>query len=179
MFNIIKTRIKEGIKTKKINIEDIKKDNIVIFNEELKNKLLNKSKNKNFTNNISVRVIDSGSCNACLHEMSALTNPYYDMERFGFKFVAAPKHADVLMVVGCVTRNMYSALLKTYENIPYPKFVVAIGDCAMNGGVFKDSYATLGGIQDKLTVDILIKGCPPEPIDILAGLLLAFGKSAK
>ena len=179
MLNILKTRIKEGIKVKKINIKDIKKDNIVIFNEELRNQLLNKSENRHFINNISIRLVDSGSCNACLHELSALTNPYYDMERFGFKFVAAPKHADVLMVAGCVTRNMYSALMKTYENIPNPKFVVAIGDCAMDGGEFKDSYATLGGIKDKLRVDILIKGCPPEPIDILSGLLLAFGKPVK
>jgi Ni,Fe-hydrogenase III small subunit len=167
MFNIIRTRIKEGIKTKKIVI---KKDNLVFMNDKNLKEL-----KICFKKNASIIVADSGSCNACLHELSALTNPYYDMERFGFKYVASPKHADILIVTGCVTRNMYLSLLKTYENIPNPKVVIAVGDCALTGGVFKDTYATLGGgSQSLFQVSLLIKGCPPEPIDIISGLLTLF-----
>jgi len=166
MFEIIKTRLKEGIKTEKIEVRD---ENIEILGKQLKEKI-----DKYFQGSFAIREVDSGSCNACEYEISALSNPYYDIERFGVKFVASPKHADAIMITGCLTRNMYKAVMKAYENVPKPKFVIAVGDCVLDGGVFKGSYAIMDGIQDKLPVDIWIKGCPPEPIDIISGLLKLF-----
>ena len=166
MFEILKTRLKEGIKTEKIEVRD---ENIEILGKQLKEKI-----DKYFQGSFAIREVDSGSCNACEYEISALSNPYYDIERFGVKFVASPKHADAIMITGCLTRNMYKAVMKAYENVPKPKFVIAVGDCVLDGGVFKGSYAIMDGIQDKLPVDIWIKGCPPEPIDIISGLLKLF-----
>lgn len=163
MFKIIYKRLKEGIKAEDIVVRD---ENIEILGKELKTKI-----DKYFKGSFSIREVDSGSCNACEYEISALTNPYYDIERFGVKFVASPKHADAIMITGCLTRNMYEAVMKAYENVPSPKFVIAVGDCSLDGGVFKGSYAIMDGIEGKLPVDIFIKGCPPEPIDIISGLL--------
>lgn len=120
---------------------------------------------------LSIRVVDAGSCNGCELEIHAVTNPIYDLERFGIKFVASPRHADVLLVTGPVTWNMAEALKRTYEAIPAPKWVVALGDCARDGGCFAGSYAVAGGVDSIVPVDLHIKGCPPPPRDILAGLL--------
>jgi Ni,Fe-hydrogenase III small subunit len=120
---------------------------------------------------LSIREVDAGSCNGCELEIHALNNAFYDLERFGLKFVASPRHADVLLVTGPVTRNMQEALQRTYRATPDPKWVVAVGDCAIDGGLFADSYAVPGGVGSTLPVDLVIRGCPPRPSDLLQGLL--------
>src|SRR5881398_1835479 len=120
---------------------------------------------------LSIREVDAGSCNGCELEIHALNNAYYDVERFGIRFVASPRHADVLLVTGPVTRNMREALLRTYNATPDPKWIVAIGDCARNGGCFAGSYAVVGGVSAVVPVDLHIPGCPPPPLEILRGLL--------
>jgi Ni,Fe-hydrogenase III small subunit len=120
---------------------------------------------------LSIREVDAGSCNGCELEIHALNNAFYDLERFGLRFVASPRHADVLLVTGPVTRNMREALERTYRATPDPKWVVAVGDCALDGGLFAGSYAVTGGVSAVVPVDIHIRGCPPRPIDLLKGLL--------
>jgi Ni,Fe-hydrogenase III small subunit len=120
---------------------------------------------------ISIREIDAGSCNGCELEIHALNNAYYDLERFGMRFVASPRHADVLLVTGPVTKNMREALERTYHATPGPKWVVAMGDCAANGGCFAGGYAVVGSVSDVIPVDLHIHGCPPSPTDLLKGLL--------
>ena len=125
---------------------------------------------------LAIREVDAGSCNGCELEITGLTSPVYDMERFGMHFVASPRHADMLLVTGPVTRNMETPLRRTYEAVPSPKFVVAVGDCAKTCGVFKDSYAVVGPVDRVIPVDISIAGCPPEPTDILRGILEALDR---
>ena len=125
---------------------------------------------------LAIREVDAGSCNGCEIEISGLTGPVYDCERFGIHFVASPRHADMLLVTGPVTRNMEVPLLKTYEATPAPKLVVAVGDCAKNCGVFKGSYAVVGSVADVIPVDAFVIGCPPEPAEILHGILAALGR---
>jgi Ni,Fe-hydrogenase III small subunit len=120
---------------------------------------------------LSIREVDAGSCNGCELEINALNNIVYDLERFGLRFVASPRHADVLLVTGPVTTNMREALERTYHATPSPKWVVAVGDCARDGGVFSGSYACVGGVASVLPVDLHIRGCPPSPIALLQGLL--------
>jgi Ni,Fe-hydrogenase III small subunit len=120
---------------------------------------------------LSIREIDAGSCNGCELEIHALSNSYYDVERFGLRFVASPRHADVLMVTGPVTKNMREALQRTYDATPNPKWVVAIGDCGRDGGCFAGSYAVVGGVAEVIPVDLHISGCPPTPMAMLQGLL--------
>jgi len=120
---------------------------------------------------LSIREVDAGSCNGCELEIHALNNAFYDLERFGLRFVASPRHADVLMVTGPVTRNMREALRRTYDATPDPKWVVAVGDCAVDGGVFAGSYAVVGPVSAVVPVDLHIRGCPPRPVQLLAGLL--------
>src|SRR4030081_3696675 len=120
---------------------------------------------------LSIRAIDAGSCNGCEVVIHALNNAFYDLERFGLRFVASPRHADVLMVTGPVTRNMREALERTYNATPDPKWVVAVGDCAANGSIFAGSYAVAGGVKDVIPVDLHVGGCPPRPVQLLQGLL--------
>ena len=120
---------------------------------------------------LAIREVDAGSCNGCELEIHALNNAFYDLERFGLKFVASPRHADVLFVTGPVTKNMREALERTYNATPGPKWVVAVGDCAIDGGLFAGSYAVEGGVRHVLPVDLHIRGCPPRPADLLRGLL--------
>ena len=120
---------------------------------------------------LSIREVDAGSCNGCELEIHALNNAFYDLERFGLRFVASPRHADVLMVTGPVTMNMRQALARTYHATPDPKWVVAVGDCAADGGIFSGSYAVVGGVSVVVPVDLHIRGCPPRPIQLLQGLL--------
>ena len=120
---------------------------------------------------LSIREVDAGSCNGCELEIHALNNVVYDLERFGLRFVASPRHADVLMVTGPVTKNMREALSRTYHATPDPKWVVAVGRCAADGGIFTGSYACVGGVKDVVPVDLHIAGCPPSPTDLLKGLL--------
>lgn len=119
---------------------------------------------------LSIRQVDAGSCNGCELEIHALNNAFYDLERFGLRFVASPRHADVLMVTGPVTKNMREALLRTYVATPDPKWVVAVGACALDGGIFAGSYAVAGGVAEVIPVDLHIPGCPPSPLELLKGL---------
>jgi Ni,Fe-hydrogenase III small subunit len=120
---------------------------------------------------LAIREVDAGSCNGCELEIHALNNAFYDLERFGLRFVASPRHADVLLVTGPVTRNMREALERTFRATPDPKWVVAVGDCAADGGVFAGSYGVVGGVGAVVPVDLHIKGCPPNPTQLLRGLL--------
>lgn len=120
---------------------------------------------------LSIREVDAGSCNGCELEIHALNNSYYDVERFGLRFVASPRHADVLLVTGPVTANMREGLERTYAATPAPKWVVAVGDCGANCGVFKGSYAVAGAVSDIIPVDLTIPGCPPEPAALIRGLI--------
>jgi len=125
---------------------------------------------------LCIRQIDAGSCNGCELEIHALNNPFYDLERFGLRFVASPRHADVLLVTGPVTKNMQEALLRTHLATPDPKFVVAVGDCACTGGLFAQSYACIGSVSKVVPVDLHIPGCPPSPTALLQGLLALIEK---
>src|SRR5213592_2279696 len=118
---------------------------------------------------LAIREIDAGSCNGCELEIHALNNSFYDLERFGIRFVASPRHADVLLVTGPVTHNMREALERTYRATPDPKWVVAVGDCALDGGVFAGGYACVGGVEKVIPVDLHIRGCPPRPRELLSG----------
>ncbi len=125
---------------------------------------------------VGIREVDAGSCNGCEVEITGLTGPVYDLERFGLRFVASPRHADMLLVTGPVTRNMEVPLRKTYEATPDPKVVVAVGDCAKTCGVFQGSYAVAGSVDAVIPVDVFVRGCPPEPADILRGILAALDR---
>ena len=127
---------------------------------------------------LAIREVDAGSCNGCELEISGLTGPVYDSERFGIHFVASPRHADVLLVTGPVTRNMEMPLRKTWEATPDPKLVVAVGDCARTCGVFRGGYGVVGSVDRVVPVDVFVDGCPPEPADILRGLLSAVARRA-
>src|SRR6202158_3645342 len=120
---------------------------------------------------LAIRQVDAGSCNGCELEIHALNNAFYDLERFGLRFVASPRHADVLMVTGPVTKNMREALQRTYNATPDPKWVVAVGDCALDGGIFAGSYGVAGGGSGVVPVDLHIRSCPPRPVELLKGLL--------
>jgi len=130
-----------------------------------------------FAGSLAIRELDSGSDNAAEIEINNLNNAYYDVERFGISFVASPRHADVLLVTGAITHNMATAVRKTYEAMPAPKFVIAVGDDACDGGIFADTYAVLGGVDKLLPVDLKIPGNPPAPARILEGLLSLMQKA--
>lgn len=131
---------------------------------------------KRFGGSVTIRLVDAGSCNGCELEINAVNNPIYDCERFGIHFAASPRFADLLLVTGPVSRNMEIALRRTYDAMPSPKLVVAVGDCGYDGGVFGCSYASLGGVGNVLPVDAYIHGCPPTPSEILNGILKAIKK---
>jgi len=126
---------------------------------------------RRFQRSLTIRAVDAGSCNGCELEIHALNNPIYNCERFGIHFTASPRFADMLLVTGPATRNMEIALKRTYDATPPPKLVVAVGDCGCNGGIFGESYASLGGIGKIIPVDAYIPGCPPRPADLLRGIL--------
>lgn len=126
---------------------------------------------QNFRGSLAIRQVDAGSCNGCELEIHALNNPYYDVERFGVHFVASPRHADVLMVTGPVSRHMEAALRRTWEATPNPKWVIATGTCACDGGEFGVSYASCGAVENVIPVDVKIPGCPPTPMVLMTGLL--------
>lgn len=131
---------------------------------------------KRFRGSLTIRQVDAGSCNGCELEIHALNNPIYNCERFGIHFTASPRFADMLLVTGPVTHNMEIALRRTYEATPTPKIVVAVGDCGCSGGIFGENYASLGGIDKVIPVDVRIPGCPPTPAMLLEGILRAVGE---
>lgn len=146
-------------------------DEIEVMGQRLNDKIKNI-----FGRSLHIREVDAGSCNACEVEVNALSNPIYDIERFGLHIVASPRHADMLLVTGPVTRNMELALLKTYNATPSPKLVAAMGSCACNGGIFGDTYASGGGVDKFIPVDIYIPGCPPRPQALIFGIMVVLDK---
>ena len=165
MLRIIKQIVRTGVPTERtpeyndtlrLEAERIQRDLLAILGQAL-----------------AIRQVDAGSCNGCELEIHALNNPYYNIEGLGIKFVASPRHADMLLVTGPVTRNMEMALRRTYEATPDPKLVVAIGDCGCDGGIFGESYACVGRVSNVIPVDLAVPGCPPAPIEILRGILTA------
>ena len=140
--------------------------------------MLDQTARRRLGRSLAIRAVDAGSCNGCELEMHALNNALYDLERFGLRFVASPRHADVLMVTGPVTKNMREALERTWRATPDPKWVVAVGDCGADGGLFSGSYAVVGGVSVVVPVDLVIRGCPPTPLRLLQGLLSLFGQES-
>ena len=141
-------------------------------------KAVNRAARARLGRSLSIRQVDAGSCNGCELEIHALNNAFYDLERLGLHFVASPRHADVLMVTGPVTKSMREALKRTYNATPDPKWVIAVGACAADGGLFAGSYAVEGGVKDVVPVDLTIPGCPPNPKALLAGLLALLQNAA-
>ena len=164
MLQLIKKILKTGVVTEKCKAP--KDDELEKLGIQIKRHI-----DKKFSGSIAIRQVDAGSCNGCELEIHALNNPYYDIERFGIHFVASPRHADVLLVTGPVSRHMQTALLRTYEATPNPKWVVAVGDCAACGGEFGVSYASCGAVSNVIPVDMVIAGCPPTPLALMKGLL--------
>lgn len=162
------TLLAKSLLAKPVTIDAPKPDETALV--ELAKTLNNRSR-RLLGRSLSIREVDAGSCNGCELEIVALNNAVYDLERFGIKFVASPKHADVLLVTGPVTHNMKEALERAYAVMPDPKWVVAVGDCACSGGIFAGSYACVGPVSRVVPVDLHIKGCPPQPIAMLRGLL--------
>lgn len=167
MLNIFKNSLSKGIVTKPIGLKGpvLKKD-IESPGIELKSLIF-----KRFGRSFHIREVDTGSCGACESEIIATTNPIYDIQRFGIDFVASPRHADALLVTGPVSKNMSLALKKTYAAMPSPKLVISVGDCALDGGVFRDSYYIEGGPKNIFPVVLHIPGCPPDPCEIIKALL--------
>ena len=130
-----------------------------------------------FAGSLAIRHVDAGSCNGCELEIHMLTNPYYNIEALGIRFVASPRHADMLLVTGPVARNMETALRRTYDAVPDPKLVVAVGDCGCTGGVFGESYASCGRVANVIPVDVAVPGCPPTPTALMQGILAAITAS--
>jgi Ni,Fe-hydrogenase III small subunit len=164
-WNVIKQIARNGIRTEappdradalQAQVQHIHRDLLAILGQAL-----------------TIRQVDAGSCNGCELEINALGNPYYNIEGLGIKFVASPRHADMLLVTGPVTRNMELALRRTYEATPEPKLVVAVGDCAHDGGIFGESYASCGRVANVIPVHLTVPGCPPAPLEILRGILTA------
>jgi len=164
MLRLYAKTLKTGIVTERIKRP--KENELEQLGIEVKRQI-----DKRFSRSIAIRAVDAGSCNGCELEIHALNNPIYDIERFGIHFVASPRHADVLLVTGPVSRHMQTALLRVYEATPNPKWVVAVGDCAACGGEFGVSYASCGAVENVIPVDLVIKGCPPTPETLVKGLL--------
>ncbi len=165
MIHMIKTRLRKGVVTEKAVARQAQ---AVLGPEgrELKELIL-----KKFGRSLHIREVDTGSCGACESEIIACNNPLYDLQRYGINFVASPRHADCLLVTGPVSRNMTLALTRTWEAMPSPKFVITLGDCALNGGPFRDSYYVENGVSAILPVALHIPGCPPDPETIIKSLL--------
>jgi Ni,Fe-hydrogenase III small subunit len=169
MIHILKSRILKGVVTR--HIEPGLSKEIEEAGFELRSLI-----RKKFNKSLHIREVDTGSCGACESEIISANNPIYDLQRFGVNFVASPRHADALLVTGPVSKNMLIALKKTYEAMPEPKFVFTCGDCALGGGLFKDSYYVCGSVKDILPVALHIPGCPPSPLSIIQAFITFLGK---
>jgi len=170
MIRILKQIFRTGVMTEPVPaVTDTEIEKIGVRLEE--------AIRRRFRRSLTIRQVDAGSCNGCELEIHALNNVFYNCERFGIHFTASPRFADLLLVTGPVSHNMEIALKRTYNATPMPKIVVAVGDCGRNGGVFGESYASLGGIHKVIPVDAVISGCPPTPVALLQGLLKAIGNT--
>lgn len=169
MYQILKQILKTGIKSEAPPLAD---DSMRLLEQRLQREIV-----EVFGGALSIRQVDAGSCNGCELEIHAVNNAYYNIEGLGIKFVASPRHADLLLVTGPVSRHMEVALKRTYDATPEPKLVVAIGDCACDGGIFGESYASCGRVSNVIPVDVVVSGCPPTPTAILQGILTAVGAS--
>ena len=165
MYHILKQIAVTGIKTEAPPQAD---ESLRVAGERLQSEVL-----KYFAGALTIRHVDAGSCNGCELEINSLNNPYYNLEGLGIKFVASPRHADMLLVTGPVSRHMEIALKRTYEATPEPKLVVALGDCGCTGGIFGESYASCGRVSNVIPVDVAVPGCPPTPYAIMQGILTA------
>ena len=165
MYKIIYQIIKTGIRTEPPPVSD---EALRLTAQRLQKEVLDR-----FQGALAIRHVDAGSCNGCELEIHALTNPYYNLEGLGIHFVASPRHADLLLVTGPVSRHMEVALKRTYEAVPEPKLVVAVGDCGCTGGIFGESYASCGRVSNVIPVDVAVPGCPPTPLAIMQGILTA------
>jgi Ni,Fe-hydrogenase III small subunit len=165
MYQILKQIYKTGIKTEAAPLAD---ESMRALTQRLQQEILDA-----FGGALAIRQVDAGSCNGCELEIHAVNNAYYNIEGLGIKFVASPRHADLLLVTGPVSRHMEIALKRTYDATPEPKLVVAIGDCGCDGGIFGESYASCGKVSNVIPVDVVVSGCPPTPTAILQGILTA------
>ncbi len=165
MYQIIKQILKTGIRTEPAPQPD---ETMRVEAQRLQQQIL-----EVFDRALAIREVDAGSCNGCELEIHAVNNAYYNIEGLGVKFVASPRHADLLLVTGPVSRHMETALKRTYDATPEPKLVVAVGDCARDGGIFGESYASCGRVANVIPVDVAVPGCPPTPTAILQGILTA------
>jgi Ni,Fe-hydrogenase III small subunit len=165
MYHILKQIAVTGIKTEAPPQAD---EALRVTRERLRDEVL-----RYFSGALTIRHVDAGSCNGCELEINALNNPYFNLEGLGIKFVASPRHADMLLVTGPVSRHMEVALKRTYDATPEPRLVVATGDCGCTGGIFGESYASLGRVANVIPVDVAVPGCPPTPLAIMRGILTA------
>jgi Ni,Fe-hydrogenase III small subunit len=166
MIRILRQIFSTGIVTEDVSVQEAA--HIKVLGDRLEEAV-----KKRFRGSLTIRHVDAGSCNGCELEIHALNNPIYNCERYGIHFTASPRFADMLLVTGPVSRNMEIALKRTYDATPTPKIVVAVGDCGCNGGIFSETYASLGGIDKVIPVDAYISGCPPTPSALLNGILKA------
>ena len=169
MFQLLKQIVRTGIKTETPPEAD---ESLRIAGRQLEARILER-----FHGSLAIRHVDAGSCNGCELEINALTNPYYNLEGLGIRFVASPRHADMLLVTGPVSQHMVVALQRTYEATPDPKLVVAVGDCGCTGGIFGESYASRGRVSNIIPVDVAVPGCPPTPLAMMQGILTAISSS--
>jgi len=165
MYYLLKQIVKTGIVTEPAPTKD---ESLRVLEQRLGEVVL-----KHFGRALAIRHVDAGSCNGCELEIHACNGPHYNLERLGIRFVASPRHADLLLVTGPVSRHMETALRRTYDATPEPKLVVAIGDCGCDGGIFGESYASRGRVSNVIPVDVAVPGCPPEPLEIIRGILTA------
>jgi len=165
MYQILKQIVKTGLVSEPPPLAD---DALRVTSERLKEDVL-----RWFAGALTIRHVDAGSCNGCELEIHAMNNPYHNLEGLGIRFVASPRHADMLLVTGPVSRNMEVALKRTYDATPEPRLVVAVGDCGCTGGIFGESYASCGRVSNVIPVDVAIPGCPPTPVQMMRGILTA------
>ena len=171
MYQLLKQIVRTGLVTEAPPAPD---EQLRVLAQRLDEAVL-----KHFGRALAIRHVDAGSCNGCELEIHAMNSPYYNLERLGIKFVASPRHADMLLVTGPVSRNMEEALRRTYDATPEPKLVVAVGDCGCTGGIFGESYASCGRVANVIPVDVAVPGCPPTPVAIMQGILTAVTAKAQ